>query len=58
MDFIFEGYEIHFEKTTRKMIFFFYLVDFLYSLGLKVVVPSVGKCARKFHARKHVKLYI
>jgi len=31
------------------------LVDFLYSLGLEFVAST---CAKKFHARKHVKLYI
>jgi hypothetical protein len=55
----FEGYKIHTKRATRRMIpFFCHLVDFLYSLGLKFVAPSVNKCARNFHARKHVKLYI
>jgi hypothetical protein len=40
------------------MIFFPHLVDVLYSLGLEFMAPSVGKMCRKFHARKHVKLYI
>jgi hypothetical protein len=38
------------------ILFFGYLVDFLYSLGLNLVAPSVG--ARNYHARKHVKLFI
>jgi hypothetical protein len=38
--------------------FFPHLVDFLYSLSLEFVAPSVDKCVRIFHARKHVKLYM
>jgi hypothetical protein len=48
----FESYKIHFERATRKMIFFPHLVDFLYSLGLKFVAPSVEKMCRKFSCKK------
>jgi hypothetical protein len=48
----FEGRRIHFEKATRKMIIFFHLVDFFYSLGLEFVAPSVDKMCRKFSCKK------
>jgi hypothetical protein len=40
----FEGYRIHSEKVARKMIIILnqILVDFLYSLGLKFMAPSVN----------------
>ncbi len=54
----FENYSINFERSKENDSFFsplYRLVDFLYSLGLEFVAST---CAKKFHARKHVKLYI
>jgi hypothetical protein len=40
------------------MIFiFFHLVDFLYSLGLDCVAPSVGNTPRK-HVKFFIKIYV
>jgi hypothetical protein len=49
----FEGYKIHFERALKKMIpFVSHLVDFLYSLGIEFVAPSVGKMCKKFSCKR------
>jgi hypothetical protein len=45
-------------QQGKWLFFFSHLVEFLYSLALKFMAPSVNKMCKKFHARKHVKLYI
>ncbi len=48
----FEGYKIHFERATSKMIPFFHLVNFFYSLSLEFVAPSARKMCKKFSCKE------
>ncbi len=53
----FEGYKIHFKMVAWKIIPFFHLIDFLYSLGFEFVAPSVSKIHFKMAAWKIIPFF-